>query len=163
MTDIFEMEIPESEFITIRDCDFIIDNGILKKYLGISSYVEVPEGVTMFDVGAFENSPIREVICPSTLKRIEKHCFMNSALNRVVLNYGLIVIDDYAFTNCDMLTDVKFPISLKVIGSRAFSNTRISRVKLPMDILYVASDAFSGTPFKDFIRERLKRVYFGIY
>lgn len=160
MTDIFEMEFPESEFITIRDSDFIIDNGILKKYLGMSSYVEVPEGVTMFDVGAFENSPIREVICPSTLKRIEKYCFMNSALNRVVLNYGLIVIDDYAFTNCDMLTDVKLPISLKVIGARAFSNTRISRVKLPMDILYVASNAFSCTPFYDYLKHKIERLYF---
>ena len=158
MTNIFEVH--ESEFITLRDSDFIIENGILKKYVGMSTKIEVPEGVIVFDEYAFENSPIRELICPSTLKRIEKNCFMNSALHKINLNYGLLVIHDYAFANCDMLTDVQFPISIKVIGARAFSNTKISRVKLPEDILYVASDAFGGTPFKDYIKQKIKRLYF---
>lgn len=160
MTNIFDVQ--ECEYITLRDSDFHIENGVLKRYTGMSAKVEIPEGVTILDEGAFENSPVREVICPSTLKRIEKYCFMNSAIHKIVLNYGLIVAGDYVFANCEMLTDVKFPITLKVIGARAFSNTRISRVKLPADMLYVASDAFSGTPFQDYIRERLKRVYFGI-
>ena len=160
MTNIFEVQ--ESEFITLRDSDFIIENGVLKKYVGMASVVEVPEGVTVFDESAFENSAVREVICPSTLKRIEKYCFMNSTLHKITLNYGLIVIEEYAFANCDMLMEIKLPISLMVIGTKCFSNTRISRVRLPMDILYVASDAFSGTPFKDYLKEKIKRIYHGI-
>ena len=44
MTNVFEFEVPESEFITIRDCDFIIDNGVLVKYIGMASKVEVISG-----------------------------------------------------------------------------------------------------------------------
>ena len=162
MTDIFEFEVPESEFITIRDCDFIIDNGVLVKYIGMAGSVEVPEGVITFGEEAFENSTAKEVICPSTLRKIERNCFTNSSLRKINLNFGFEVIGEFAFFNCHSLCDIEFPTTLKVIGMRAFANTRISRVKLPMDILYVASDAFSGTPFTDFIRERLKKVYFDI-
>lgn len=160
MTNVFEFEVPESEFITIRDCDFIIDNGVLVKYIGMASKVEVPEGVITFGEEAFENSTVKEVVCPSTLRKIERNCFTNSSLCKINFNYGFEKIDDFSFLNCFSLCDIEFPTTLKVIGMRAFANTSIRRVKVPKTILYIASNAFSGTPFKMYLSEKMKNLYF---
>ena len=160
MTDIFEMEFPESEFITIRDCDFIIDNGVLVKYIGMAGSVEVPEGVITFGEEAFENSTVREVVCPSTLRKIERNCFTNSSLRKINLNFGFEVIGEFSFFNCHSLCDIEFPTTLKVIGMRAFANTSIRRVRAPKNVLYIASNAFSGTAFQQYISEKMKNLYF---
>lgn len=160
MKSIFDFVVPISEHISLKDTDFTIENGVLKKYTGMASVVEVPEGVICFAEGAFEGSTANKVICPSTLKRISKFCFANSALHDIVLNFSLEVIEDFAFLNCDSLSAVDFPITLKVIGMKAFSNTAIRKVRLPSSVLYVASNAFEATPFEDYVKLQIKKLYY---
>jgi hypothetical protein len=79
--------------------DFIIENGVLKKYVGPGGDVLIPEGVTSICEGAFAR-------CAS--------------LTSIVLPDGITEIGYQAFFGCRRLTSVTVPKSMKQIASYAF-------------------------------------------
>lgn len=162
MSIFIDLDELESEYLTLVNDDFNIENGVLKKCFSTDEKVVIPDGVISIADDAFEDSHIREIVFPSTIKSIERFSFSNSAISKITLNFGLEIIHDCAFMGCKNLKEITFPITLKVIGSKAFSNTGIKKVRLPEDILYVASDCFNDTPFKDFVRMQIKKIYYDI-
>ena len=81
----------------INSSDFVIENGVLKKYVGPGGDVVVPEGVTTIGDGAFKNS-------------------VN--LTSITLPEGVTIIGDSAFHGCARLTSVTLPEGLTCIGKR---------------------------------------------
>ena len=79
--------------------DFVIENGVLKKYVGPGGDVAVPEGVTSIGENLFYG-------CGS--------------LTSITLPEGLTIIGDSAFCFCVGLTSVTLPDSIQVIGKDAF-------------------------------------------
>ena len=79
--------------------DFVIENGVLKEYLGPGGDVVVPEGVTS--------------IADSAFKGREK-------LTRVVIPEGVTKIGPSAFYSCRSLQEAVVPASLARIGGKAF-------------------------------------------
>ncbi len=79
--------------------DFVIENGVLKKYIGPGGDVVVPDSVTEIGEGAFEK---------------------NSSLTTVILPDGLTKIGAEAFCECDSLKTVELPPRLEEIGGMAF-------------------------------------------
>lgn len=56
-------------------------------------------------------------------------------------------ICDCAFENCDHLTSVILPDSMKVIGSKAFADcARLEKVFIPASVTQIAPDSFHGCP-----------------
>ena len=80
--------------------DFIIENGILKKYTGAGGDVVIPEGVTEIGASAF-------------------YWFKN--LQSVVIPEGVTKIGDSAFSHCENLQSVVIPEGVTKIGVSAFS------------------------------------------
>ena len=80
--------------------DFIIENGILKKYVGPGGDVIIPEGVTSIGDKAFYRSSI--------------------GLKSVTILTGVTSIGEYAFYKCMYLTSVTIPDSVTSIGTMAF-------------------------------------------
>lgn len=83
--------------------DFIIENGVLIKYVGKHSEVVVPRIVTEIGEGAFQ------------------HC---NRLKSVVLLDSVTKIGDNAFAWCKNLKSVEIPESVKEIGDGAFYQCR---------------------------------------
>ena len=54
---------------------FDIKDGILVKYLGKDTKVEIPDTVTVIGCEAFSESYIKSVIMPDTVTKIEKSAF----------------------------------------------------------------------------------------
>lgn len=162
MSIFIELDELESEYLTLVNDDFNIENGVFKKCYSTGEKIVIPDGVISIADDAFADSHVREIVFPSTIKIIERFSFCNSAISKITLNFGLLVIHDCAFMGCKNLKEITFPITLKVIGSKAFSNTGIEKVRLPEDILYVASDAFVETGFMEHLKLKVKKMYYDI-
>ncbi|MCR5725967.1 MAG: leucine-rich repeat domain-containing protein [Lachnospiraceae bacterium] len=101
---------------------FIIEDGILKKYLAPDPEVDIPEGVHTIGDGVFKGmSWITKVKLPSTLKKIGEGAFKGCRqLKNMDFPSGLTEIGEYAFHRCHSIEEMIFPISMTRVGSHAF-------------------------------------------
>ena len=60
-----------------------------------------------------------------------------------IVKEGAVNIAGYAFCNCQSLTDVKLPDSLKIIGDEAFSFCyNLTDINIPESVTYIGEDTF---------------------
>lgn len=128
----------------IRFGDFIISKGVLKKYLGKSKEVSIPDNVIIIDFESFEGcSTIEKLIIHNNVKEIKGALFgykdiddyednkdyekNRPKLKTLIVGDGLEIIDNFAFYNCEDLEDVRFGNNLISIGDRAFANCKSLR------------------------------------
>ena len=95
--------------------DFVIENGVLKKYIGEGGDVIIPEGVTEIAESAF--NPYLNGIAM-------KHYDGRKNIKSVVIPEGVIKIGDLAFANCENLEKIIVPLSIAHIGAFAFRGTQ---------------------------------------
>ena len=108
--------------------DFVIENGVLKEYVGPGGEVVIPEGVTSIGPEAFNN---RFDNCPN--------------LTSVTIPEGVTSIGNDAFYNCYNLTNVTLPRSLTTIGNAAFSWCKsLTSVTIPDSVTSIGDYAFHG-------------------
>lgn len=82
---------------------------------------------------------------PSTVTSVGSSAFMGcSHLSDVILNDGLEIIEDYAFSSCS-LEKVTLPHSVKELGKGAFSSKFIKDITLNENLSYIGESAFSYT------------------
>lgn len=103
---------------------FEIENSVLKKVNLIENKIIIPEGVEEIGNYAFYKSFIKEVVLPSTLKKINKGAFMNcNSLVKIIIPEGAETIDTFAFAFSG-IEEVEIPNTVKEIGSYAFAGTK---------------------------------------
>ena len=120
--------------------DFIIENGVLKKYVGLGGDVVIPDHVTGIEFGAFYcNSSISSVVFPSGLKEIERE----------------------AFNSCTQLESITLPESLQMIGAHAFASTALQEVIIPKSVKSIGDGAFSWIGHRQLINGVALSAYDG--
>lgn len=128
--------------------------------------VTIPGGVQNISPGAFKNSGLTEVILkegvmslsnnsfdgclllkkvtfPTTMKTIGG--FSNTGIKEIAFAEGATpeAISDYAFLNCDSLSTITLPNSIKSLGTGAFYDCdTLKTVKRPTGITKIAKQAF---------------------
>ena len=107
-----------SVFSDVKNDDFVIEDGVLTRYKGNDSKVEIPNGVKVIGDYAF-------YIYSRELYDI------SSSLEEVVIPEGVTDIGEGAFENCVALSKIELPESLRTIGSDAFKNCALREVKIP--------------------------------
>ncbi len=114
--------VPGAVFADTAKEDFVIKNGVLKKYTGNDAVVVVPDGVTEIGQYAFyKNKTVKEVVLPDTVK----------------------VIRDYAFSCCSYLKKINLPKGLQEIGWQAFCrNYYLDHIVIPDSVTRLEGCAF---------------------
>lgn len=103
--------------------DFIINDGILKKYNGKDTEVVIPDGVKKIDSIAFARCHhIESVVIPSGVEEIGLHAFLGCiSLKNIIIPEGVKKIEWGAFQKCLSLTNVSIPNSLEIIEKEVFA------------------------------------------
>ena len=150
--------------------DFVIEDGVLKKYNGFDKDVVIPDGVTSIANYAFQNDKnivsvtipdgvlslgydvfesceaLESVTFPDSTTNIGTYTFMNcSSLKNVRLPAGLTVLPTWTFMSCKSLESIDLPATITSMGSYAFGYCEsLKSLTLPAGLLSIGSSAFAG-------------------
>lgn len=117
--------------------DFVIEDGVLKKYVGAGGDVVIPEGVVEISEYAFSRI--------TTLPNGRQWALDNDALFSVVMPNSVVHISECAFEGCKELQDVVFSDNLKTIGGGAFFGcNKLGKVILPASLESIGDKVFFG-------------------
>ncbi len=100
--------------------DFVIENGVLKKYTGPGGDVVIPEGVTEIGRLAFDMKNLRSIVIPIGVTRIDDGAFKWCSLTSITIPEGVSSIGIEAFENCTSLEEITIPESLREVSRSAF-------------------------------------------
>ena len=87
--------------------DFVIENGVLKKYKGPGGDVVIPDSVTSIAGSAFAGcSSLTSIVIPESVTSIGDAAFYDcSSLASIVIPEGVKSIGNWAFYGCKGLAD----------------------------------------------------------
>ena len=103
--------------------DFMIEDGVLKKYTGPGGDVVIPNGVKTIGLYAFSGcTSLTSIAIPESVTEIGWNAFVNcSRLTSIIIPEGVTEIGAYAFKNCSSLVQIYFPGALKKVNMSAFT------------------------------------------
>ena len=129
--------------------DFIIENGVLKKYAGKEKEVTIPDGVTAIGTGVFRRKGVTRVTMPDTVTEIGWDAFSScTSLENVTFSRNLKTISPNAFDNCQSLTAVILYDGLEKIGGCAFGAcVNLRQLVLPEHPFEIDRYAFQNCDF----------------
>lgn len=149
--------------------DFIIENGVLKKYIGTGGDVVIPEGVTSIGERAFDGcDSITHVTIPNMVTSIGDGAFsycvnlksvtmadsvLSIGLNAfswcqnlvsITLSKNITYIGDGAFCGCVNLLSVEIPNGIATICPNSFLYChKLNNITIPQGVSYIGDKAFS--------------------
>lgn len=131
----FEVYDDNPKYISIDGIIYTKDGLILVAVpCGKSGCIKIQEGVKIIKESAFDRSAVNKVVCPQSLRLIDKYAFMSSVyLTEIVLNEGLKKIGYCAFHNCKSLTTTTIPASVDDIGPMAFDSSPLTSLTFAPD------------------------------
>lgn len=137
--------------------DFVIVDGVLEKYTGSDTVVEIPDGVTAIGKEAFKYGPekdgwnpnsdkIEKIVIPQGVTSIEEYAFYRCEnLKEINIPDSITSIEGYAFSRCESLKDILIPDSVKTIGSHAFHDcASLESIKLPKGLKEISIGTFAS-------------------
>ncbi|MBD5266170.1 MAG: leucine-rich repeat domain-containing protein [Bacteroides sp.] len=107
--------------------------------------INLHEGITELQEGAFDRSGISSISLPSTLSAISKDCFYRSRLKNIELNGNIEEISLGCFAETP-LTSITIPSSVVTICSNAFNGSALLEVKGGENVKEIGDKAFANTP-----------------
>lgn len=107
--------------------------------------VVLSEGIEQISTCAFENSSLKEIVIPGSVKTIENSAFRKCYnLTEITILSGVTTIGDYAFSGCKKLRNIIIPDGVTTIGDYAFINCiGLEKITMPDSIETIGEYAFN--------------------
>lgn len=123
--------------------DFVLPDNVFYGNEYITD-IEFKSGTKKIPANAFANcEKLKNVtFADDSVTEIGKKAFYKSGIEKIVLPDSLKIINDHAFYNCSLLSEVTFGNSLEVIKTVAFYLTKVEHYSLPASLKYIGSQAF---------------------
>ena len=125
--------------------DFIIENGVLTKYVGPGGNVVVPENVKKIGIFAMQNcATVTSVSLPESLEKIESFAFRDcTGLISVSIPSSVKLIGSYAFDNCSALVSISLGNGISEIAVGMFNKcVSLQSISIPDSVLRIGEGAF---------------------
>lgn len=107
---------------TVRSINGRIGSGIIGEGLTTLTGITFEEGSILEEFGGFNNTGIKTLSLPSSVKRISSRALSYTPLRSIDLPDGLEYIGEAAFSNCSELRRFSVPAKVDTIEVNAFSN-----------------------------------------
>ena len=122
---------------------FIIQNGVLKKYVGPGGDVVVPEGITAIGNGAFRGcKSVTGITLPEGVTSIGSEAFEGcSNLEHITIPESLQSIGMYAFKFCEKLADANGCLIVKGTLLELFGSDEKTSITIPDSVTRIAPEA----------------------
>ncbi len=85
---------------------------------------------------AFMRSKLTEIHLPQTLKAVGAYAFCNCPLSEIIFPDSIMKIGECAFLNCSLLKKARIPDRHVIVGTAAFSGTRLDSIIIRNSIEY---------------------------
>ena len=110
----------------------------------------IPDGIGyVWDFAFVGNDLLEKVVVPDSCKILGAFAFWECS-NLAEVEFGanseLLIVDDFCFSECYALQQIRLPDSVYLIGEAAFSYTQIQRFVFPEQIVFIGDQLFWGTP-----------------
>ena len=120
-------------------------NGTAKKIVCGDTHKNLP--IKEIGNNAFANTSIETVKIADSITKIGEYAFFNcDELTQINLGDGLKEIGEYSFSACKLLSHVTFPEGFTTIGNNAFFSSQIISVNIPESIECIGLNAFDSCP-----------------
>lgn len=106
----------------LRDADFVIEDGVLTKYVGSDEEVEIPP-ISMIGHSAFSG---------------------NKTVRRIHIPDGCVEIEQSAFAYCENLESVELPDTIRKIGAFSFEWTKVKKLHISAALETIEFDPVGG-------------------
>jgi hypothetical protein len=106
--------------------------------------VTIPTTVDSIGMNAFAGcSSLTSISIPGATTYIGEMAFLNSGLQTVTLNEGLLTMADSVFEGCAVLTSINLPTTLTSIGNHAFDGCEdLDAIIIPANVSFVGESCF---------------------
>lgn len=126
---------------------FIVEKGVLIKYIGREKNVIIPNGIKKIGESAFYHcTSVEGVVIPSDVKNMGKQVFKDCEnLKAVQLGDGITEIPENTFFNCSKLEKINIPRTVTKIGKFAFTLCYgLSKFEIPQNVTRIENYSFSN-------------------
>ena len=108
--------------------------------------VVLPENLTVIGLNVFENSGVAKMDMPATVATIADYAFKNcDGLTELEFSTDLIFLGKECFYDCNNLAKADIPMSLEALGSLAFAYCqKLTTAFIPAGILGLDGNPFAG-------------------
>ncbi len=126
--------------------EFVIRGGVLEKYNGNSTHVEIPNTVTHIGPAFKGYMSLISISIPESVKMISDEAFAGCcSLESVTIPDSVMMIGKNAFYNCMNLKHISISKNLKVIAESAFAKcVALSDITIPEGVMAIEASAFYG-------------------
>ena len=130
----------------INDPNCIVEGTVLRKYIGKSKNIKLPDGLTEIPDGTFSPMSIESIVIPDSVKIIGRRVFEGcNKLTKVVLPSTIKELGGYCFCDCHKLQKIILPSKLKDIQDSMFSECyELDNVVIPAGVKYIEQFAFKN-------------------